>query len=130
MGSLRREVALPAGAAQVWDAVRDYGELHTRLVPGFVTDTALDGRERIVTFAGGMVQREPIVDLDDSSRRLVYTARDSLLGASHYNAAVVVHEDGEGSRLEWTIDFLPDEIAGPLDAAMERGVEAMRGAFQ
>jgi carbon monoxide dehydrogenase subunit G len=129
MGSLRREVALAATAAEVWDAVRDYGELHTRLVPGFVTDTELDGRERIVTFAGGFVQREPIVDLDDEERRLVYTARDSLLGATHYNAAVVVHEDGDGSRLVWAIDFLPDEIVEPLDAAMARGIDAMRSAF-
>jgi len=129
VGSLRREVTLPVSPAELWDAVRDYGALHTRLVPGFVTDTEVDGRERIVTFAGGFVQREPIVAVDDERRRLVYSAVDSLLGATHYNASVVVRDAQDGSELVWTIDFLPDEIAEPLDAAMDRGIEAMRSAF-
>jgi hypothetical protein len=33
------------------DAMRDFGALHARLVPGFVLDTRLDGDVRIVTFA-------------------------------------------------------------------------------
>jgi hypothetical protein len=41
-------------------------------VPGFVTDTKLDGDARIVTFANGTVAREILVDCDDAKRRLVY----------------------------------------------------------
>ena len=77
MGSIRKELAVNAKAEDVWDAVRDFGALHTRLVPGFVTDTQLDGQDRIVTFFTGSVQREPLVDLDDDARRLVYCAVDS-----------------------------------------------------
>ena len=46
--------------------MRDFGALHTRLVPGFVTDTKLDGDARIVTFANGTVARELLVDCDDN----------------------------------------------------------------
>ena len=49
MASVRREVLIRAPAAQVWDAVRDIGALHSRLVPGFVVDTRLEPGARIVT---------------------------------------------------------------------------------
>src|SRR6185437_10549777 len=51
MASIHKDVPLPAPAADVWDAVRDFGALHRRLVPGFVLETRLDGEARIVSFA-------------------------------------------------------------------------------
>ena len=55
MASIRREVSIEVSAAQLWDALRDVGALHTRLVAGFVTDCRLEGDARIVTFANGML---------------------------------------------------------------------------
>jgi GNAT superfamily N-acetyltransferase len=127
VGSVRKELALNAKAEDVWDAVRDFGSLHTRLVPGFVTDTRLDGQDRIVTFFTGTVQREPLVELDERARRLVYCAVDSPMGATHYNASVQVFSDGEdSSRLVWVVDFLPDALADSLDAVMDRGAQTMK----
>ena len=74
MASLRREISTSASPDDVWAAIRDIGALHTRLVPGFVIDTQLAPGERTVTFSNGMVVREPIVDIDDDARRLVWTA--------------------------------------------------------
>ncbi len=130
MGSIRKQLVVDASPESVWDAVADFGALHTRLVPGFVTDTRLDGGERIVTFASGAVQREPLVDRDDDARRLVYSAVDSPMGATHYNASVEVQAEGErASRLVWVVDFLPDSLAGMLDAAMDAGVASMARAL-
>ncbi len=81
MASLYREIDLEAPADQVWDAVRDVGALHTRLVPGFVVDTQMDGEARLVTFANGLVAREAIVSLDDERRRLVAAMQDQALAA-------------------------------------------------
>jgi hypothetical protein len=131
MGSVRKELAINAEAKDVWDAVRDFGALHTRLVPGFVTDTQLEGRDRIVTFFTGSVQREPLVDLDDDAQRLVYCAVDSPMGATHYNASVQVFPEEDGSsRLVWVVDFLPDELAGNLDAVMDRGAQTMKQTLE
>jgi hypothetical protein len=44
-----------ASPAAVWDAVRDIGALHTRLVPGFVVATEIIPAGRRVTFANGVV---------------------------------------------------------------------------
>ena len=72
MASIHKDIPLAASADDVWDAVRDFGALHTRLVPGFVLDTKLEGEARIVSFANGTVARELLVDCDDARRRLVY----------------------------------------------------------
>jgi hypothetical protein len=115
----------------VWDAVRDFGAPHTRLVQGFVSETEMDGEDRIVTFVTGAVQREPLVSVDDEERRLVYSAVDSPLGATHYNAAVQVISSGDGgTRLVWLIDFLPNSISSNLDAAMERGVQSIKATLE
>ncbi|HEX4437805.1 MAG TPA: SRPBCC family protein [Solirubrobacteraceae bacterium] len=127
MGTITKQIELEVSAEKAWDAVRDFGELHTRLVRGFVTDTKLEGSGRMVTFANGVSQLEPLVTLDEDARRLVYSAVDSPIGATHYNAAVTVAEAAAGtSVVSWQVDFLPDEIAPALDAAMEAGAASMR----
>ncbi|MDB4962937.1 MAG: hypothetical protein JWP01_2936 [Myxococcales bacterium] len=68
MTTLHKEVVIAAPCELVWDAIRDIGALHTRLVPGFVVDTKLDGDARIVTFGNGMVLREPILSLEAAAR--------------------------------------------------------------
>ncbi len=57
MASIRKDILTKARPDDVWDVLRDIGALHTRLVPGFVTDTRLEPGARIVTFANGMVVR-------------------------------------------------------------------------
>jgi len=128
MATLRREVRLGSTPERVWDAVRDVGALHTRLVPGFVIDTRLEGAVRIVTFANGLVAREPIVTVDDAARRLVWTAAGGR--TTHYNAAVEVTADaGGGTRLVWTIDLLPEERSGPVGAMQDQATDAMTRAL-
>ena len=56
-------------------AIRDIGALHTRLVPGFVTDTRVEPGARIVTFGNGLVLREPITTVDDTLQRVTPSLR-------------------------------------------------------
>jgi Polyketide cyclase / dehydrase and lipid transport len=126
MASIRREIVTSSAPHLVWDAIRDVGALHTRLVPGFVVDTRLepDGRARVVTFGNGMIVREPIVTIDDEGRRLVWGAEGGPL--THYNGSVQVFADGTGSRVVWIADFLPHEAAGAIGPMIEQGMAAMK----
>jgi hypothetical protein len=125
MGSIRKEILTKAGIDAVWSAIRDVGALHTRLVPGFVTDTRLEPGARIVTFGNGMVLREPIVAVDDKARRLVWSAEGGPV--THYNASLQVFaESGGATRVVWIADFLPDEVASNQQAAMETALEIMK----
>ncbi len=129
MASLHKDIPLDAHPDDVWSAVRDFGALHTRLVPGFVTDTRLDGDARIVTFANGSVAREQLVDCDEARRRLVYAIANERM--SHYSASVQVLADGDArSRLVWTVDLLPHEIAPYVDGQMDQAALAMRKTFR
>jgi hypothetical protein len=98
--------------------------VHTRLARGFVTGCRIEGRDRIVTFADGLVAREVIVDIDDRGRRLVYSAKSEHL--QHHNASFTVSAHGAGSRVLWVADLLPDAAAEPIGAMMEQGTAAMR----
>ena len=117
--------ALPLAA--VWDAVRDVGELHRRLVPGFVTEARLERGARVLTFANGTTVREEIVSVDDDARRLVYAIPSGRF--LHYQGTVDVEEDGAGSRLVWTVDLLPDEYADGVRAMMRQGADVMRATL-
>lgn len=127
MASIRKEITTSATPEFVWDAIRDIGALHTRLVPGFVVDTRLEPGARVVTFRNGMVVREPIVTVDDKERRLVWGAEGGLL--THYNGAVQVFAEGTGSRVVWTADFLPHEASAAVAPMIEEGMAAMKKAL-
>lgn len=128
MASIRKEAVIATSAAQLWDAMRDTGALHTRLVPGFVTDCRLEGEARVVTFANGLVARELIVDLDERARRMAYSARSERL--EHHNASVQVFEHGPGRcRVVWIADVLPHAAAKNVGAMMEQGLACMSAAL-
>jgi hypothetical protein len=127
MATLREEVRVNTPADRVWDAARDLGALHTRLVPGFVTNTVLDGDARIVTFGNGMVVREPIVSVDDERRRLAWTATGA--STTHYNAVLEVFADGDGCRVVWTIDLLPNSVAPTISAMQRQGLATLKATL-
>ncbi len=87
-------VTISADALSLVIAVRDFGALHARLVPGFVLDTKLDGEARIVSFANGTVARELLVDCDDTRRRLVYAVISERM--KQHGASVQVNRRGRG----------------------------------
>ncbi|HUR90367.1 MAG TPA: SRPBCC family protein [Ramlibacter sp.] len=128
MASIFRELMVDAPVERVWDAVRDVGAIHERLVPGFVTDCRMEGEARVVTFANGITARELIVDCDDTARRLVWSARGGRL--THHNASLQVFQAGSGSRLVWIADLLPSEMAPAIGGMIDQGMAAMKRTLQ
>jgi hypothetical protein len=125
MASVHREIFIARPAEAVWDALADVGALHTRLVPGFVTDCRLEPGARVVTFANGVVARELIVAVDAAARRIAWAVVGGRL--SHHNAsAQAFAESAGGCRVVWIADFLPDEFAAGGAAMIEAGLAAMK----
>lgn len=126
MAMIRREILIRARAADVWDALRDVGNIHRRLCPGFLSDCRMDGPDaRIVTFGNGMVVKELIIDVDDSARRVAWSARSERL--THHNASLQVFAEGEGAtRAVWVADILPNELAGAITGMIDQGLAAMQ----
>lgn len=128
MASIYKDIAIDAPADHVWDALRDFGALHTRLAPGFVTDTRLEGDVRIVSFTNGTVAHETLVDCDDSRRRLAYAITSERLKQHSASAQVFAEADGR-CRMVWIADVLPHEIAPYMSAQMDLGAAAMQAAL-
>lgn len=129
MASIRREFVVGAPLEQVWNAVAAFGAVHELLARGFVVECALqeDGAVRALTFANGLRARERLVTLDAVSRRLVYAAEGGR--TTHHNACLELHGDPAGTRLVWTTDLLPDELAPAIGGMMDAGVAAMQATL-
>lgn len=124
MATVRKEFFSTRSADEVWAVLRKFDAVH-EMAPGFVTATKMEpSGARMVTFANGTEVREWLVSSDDAKRRLVYAILDHPK-IQHYSAAAQVIEDGLGSRFVWTVDFLPDGMAGLQVASMEAGIAAM-----
>ena len=129
MASIRSEIIVGIHPDMAWDAVRDVGQIHVRLVPGFVTDCRLEDGARIVTFGNGMQVRELIVDVDELARRVAWAAVGGQF--QHHNASLQVFADGiDRTRLAWIADLLPHELAEPVRAMIEQGMAAMQRTLE
>lgn len=128
MASLRKEIHIDVPPTLAWGALRDVGALHSKLVPGFVTDTRMDGNARIVTFGNGTVAREEIVSVDEQRRRVCWAILDQPF--EHYSAAAWVEPEGDGARFIWSVDLLPDELAGRVEGMMNAGIEVIRKTLE
>lgn len=125
MASIRKEIITRARPEDVWAALRDVGALHTRLVPGFVVDTKLDGDTRVVTFGNGMVVREPILEINDATKRVAWAAVGDQF--THYNASAQVFAQPDGSaKVVWLADVLPHEAGTAVDQMMRQGAKVMK----
>jgi hypothetical protein len=128
MATIIKDFRIDAAPAEVWAALEDFGALHTRLVPGFVTACTFDGEARMVTFSNGSVAREVLVTIDPKLRRLVYAIDSEKL--TQHSASAQVFDDGKGgTRFVWTTDVLPNEVAPYMDGQMDLGVTAMQKAL-
>ncbi|MBV9228838.1 MAG: SRPBCC family protein [Chloroflexi bacterium] len=131
MASICKEILIEARPEDVWAAVRDFGAVHQRLVPGILVDARLEGDGRVVTFASGAVARELLVDVDDEARRLAYAVVEGRLGITHHNSSIQVFADGEDrSRLVWITDVLPHDLATPVRDLVEQGASVMKQTLE
>jgi hypothetical protein len=129
MASIHQEIQVRRSRDFVWDAVRDVGAIHKRLVPGFVVDCRLEGDSRYLTFGNGMTIREIIVDVNDETFRHSWSARGEPF--THHNASLQVFAEGDNAcRLVWIADLLPNEIAGGIGEMIQQGLNTMKASLE
>ena len=125
MASIHKQMTVEVGSDEAWAAFRLVGEPHKLFAPVLV-DGQLDGDTRTVRFANGMVVQERILDVDDKSRRVAYSAVNGP-GMTYHHASMQVLDEGPGRcRFVWITDFLPPDIAGNLAPLIEQGARALK----
>lgn len=129
MATIEKAIEIARDKAFVWDAIRDVGEIHKRLVPGFVVDCRLEGDARFITFGNGMVIRELIVTVDDETCRHAWSARGEPL--THHNASLQVFAEGAGKcRVVWIADLLPNEVCDTVEKMILQGLSVMKQTLE
>ena len=129
MATIHKEIEIDRSKEFVWDAIRDVGAIHKRLVPGFVLDCKLEGDWRIVTFANGMVVRELIVSVDGETCRHSWSARGGPL--THHNASIQVFSEGDNKcRVIWIADLMPNEVAEAIGEMIGQALKTMKQTLE
>jgi hypothetical protein len=124
MATIVRDIEIGASAELVWAAVRDVGNVHKRLFPGFVTDVTMEPGIRHVHFATGWVIHELIVSIDEGLRRIAYASVQCR--AQHHNASMQVVPISEGRcRILWITDVLPDSVASSISDILNVAIPIM-----
>jgi hypothetical protein len=76
-----------------------------------------------------MVARERIIDVDEATRRVAWTAEGGRL--SHYSASAQVFADGPSRcRFVWVADLLPHEAAPAVTGMIEAGIAATKKTLE
>ena len=129
MATVQRDLEINQSSSVIWDAIRDVGAIHRRLVPGFVIECTLEGDSRLLKFANGMSIRELIVTIDDRTFRHAWSARGEPF--THHNASLQVYAQGDNrSRLVWIADLLPDSLADQVGEMMSHGLSVMKKTLE
>ena len=130
MASIHHRIFIAADPDEIWNAARDVGRLHDRLVPGFVAGTEMLTGEgapvRRVTFVNGRVVDETIVSVDDAARRVVWAIKEF----EHHNGALSIATAPGGAEVVWIADILPDALADQISPAMAHGLAMMKAHFE
>ena len=80
-----------------------------------------------MTFANGMQVKERIVDINDVSMRVCWSAVGGRL--IHHNASAQVSAvDDQTCKVHWVADLLPHELESAIASMIEQGLKAMKHA--
>jgi hypothetical protein len=129
VASIQQRTELAVAADTAWAALRAVGDAHKLFAPVLV-DAQLHGDTRTVRFANGMVLHEKVLDVDEATRRVAYTALDGP-GLAYHHASMQIVGDGQGgSTFVWITDFLPADAAGALAPLIEQGTRALKANLE
>ena len=129
MASMQYELMLDVSADKAWSALRQAGMAH-KLFAGVLIDGRLDGDVRTVSFAGGMVTRERIIDVSDDRRPVAYSVIEGT-PMTHHNASMqIVAVDKSRCRFIWIADFLPHAFADTMAPLVKEGAQALKANLE
>jgi hypothetical protein len=95
LGSIRHEIRIHRGAADVWERVRDASGLHTWF-PG-ITSCQVEGMNRVIVLGSGMPMPEEILVIDDVQRRFQYRITAPIF--KHHRGTIDVIDLGDNTSL-------------------------------
>ncbi len=122
MATRQAEITINLSPDDVWALTGDFGGIGW--MPG-VESCEVDGDIRTISLMG-MAIKERLVRRDEASRTLVYTIVEGPFPVTRHESAVIVDADGDGSKVTWTVDVEPDEMADVMIDVYGKALEALQ----
>jgi mxaD protein len=119
------DVTVAASPDEVWKKVGDFGGV-ADFFPG-IESFRLEGDERVIGMFG-MEIRERLLARDEAGRVITYSVIDGVPVESH-TATISVEPDGEGSRVIWAYDVIPDEMAPIFGDTYKAALTSLETSF-
>jgi mxaD protein len=119
------DVTVHAAPDEVWKTVGDFGGLGD-FFPG-IESFRLEGDDRIIGMFG-MEIRERLLSRDDATRTISYSVIDGVPIESH-KATITVEPEGDGSKVTWSYDVTPDEMAPIFGDTYKSALATLENAF-
>lgn len=85
-----------------------------------------DGDQRFCEMQDGGSLVEKIISRDDGQRFYEYTITESPFPMTAHKASFRVEADGAGSRVTWSTNIEPDELAAEVEPMFEQSMEALK----
>jgi carbon monoxide dehydrogenase subunit G len=108
MAEGKAEVSIDRSPDEVWKLLREFGDL-AEWMPGIESCSVAGDVRTLQTM--GIEIKEQLRSLDDDRRRISYSVVESPMGnlESHL-ATISVEPEGNGSRVTWAVEVVPDEL--------------------
>jgi mxaD protein len=119
------DVTVDAPPDAVWAKVGDFAGVG-EFFPG-IESFRLEGEDRVIGMFG-MEIRERLVSRDEATRTISYSVVDGVPLESHL-ATITVEPAGDGSKVTWTYDVEPGEMAPIFGDTYKGALAAVQAAF-
>jgi carbon monoxide dehydrogenase subunit G len=122
------EISVNASPDEIWKTVREFGGL-AEWMPGIESCT-VDGDVRTLATMGIEI-KEQLRSLDDDTRTLAYSVVESPMGNLESHLATIhVEPEGEGARITYDVEVMPDELVGLFQPVYEGALTEMKKKFE
>ncbi len=123
MAEGKSEVTIDRTPDDVWAVVGRFEGLD-EWMPG-IDSCEMDGDVRMLQ-SQGMELHEKLVHRDEDAKTISYSLVKSPMPLEHHLATISVEPDGAGSKLTWSHEVRPDEMAAVFGPVYEGSVQAVK----
>jgi carbon monoxide dehydrogenase subunit G len=128
MADGKAEVSIARSPDDVWALVGQFGDLDVWM-PG-IDKCTVEGDVRTIETMGITI-KEQARDRDDAARTTSYSVIESPMdNLESHLATISVTPEGDGCRLTWAVDVVPDELLGLFLPVYEGSVHAIKNQLE
>lgn len=127
MAEGKAEVTINRTPDEVWAVVGRFEGLD-EWMPG-IDKCEMDGDVRKLS-SQGMELHEQLVNRDEDAKSISYSLIQGPMPIEHHLATIALSPEGDGTKLVWSYEVKPDEMAAVFGPVYEGSAEAVKTSLE